>query len=162
MSPGMSFEPSYLRLYSEGVLKQRVQKALALLDPCRLCPRACEAHRLKGEVGFCETGRKAAVASANAHFGEESPLVGRSGSGTIFVSSCNLLCSFCQNYEISHGKEGAEVGPEQMALVMVQLSQAGCHNINFVTPTHVVPQILEALPHAIERGLRVPLVYNSS
>ncbi len=162
MSAGMSFEPSYLRLYSEGILKQRVPKALALLEPCRLCPRACEANRLKGEVGFCETGRKAAVASANAHFGEESPLVGSFGSGTIFISSCNLLCSFCQNYEISRGKERAEVGPEQMALVMVQLSQAGCHNINFVTPTHVVPQILEALPHAIERGLRVPLVYNSS
>jgi putative pyruvate formate lyase activating enzyme len=117
---------------------------------------------MKGELGFCETGRKAAVASYNAHFGEEAPLVGRSGSGTIFLSSCNLLCTFCQNNEISHGKEGAEVEPEQMALMMVQLSSAGCHNINFVTPTHVVPQILEALPHAVERGLRVPLVYNSS
>ena len=117
---------------------------------------------MKGELGFCETGRKAAVASCNAHFGEESPLVGRSGSGTIFLSSCNLLCTFCQNQEISHGKEGAEVGPEQMALMMVQLSRAGCHNINFVTPTHVVPQILEALPYAVETGLRVPLVYNSS
>jgi putative pyruvate formate lyase activating enzyme len=113
-------------------------------------------------LGFCETGRKAGVASYNAHFGEESPLVGRSGSGTIFIRSCNLLCSFCQNYDISHGKEGTDVGPEQMALMMVHLSQAGCHNINFVTPTHVVPQILEALPYAVERGLRVPLVYNSS
>ena len=102
------------------------------------------------------------VASYNAHFGEESPLVGRSGSGTIFVSSCNLLCSFCQNYEISHGKEGAEVEPEQMAFMMVQLSRAGCHNINFVTPSHVVPQLLEALPRAIDKGVRVPLVYNSS
>jgi putative pyruvate formate lyase activating enzyme len=117
---------------------------------------------LQGDLGFCETGRKAIVASYNAHFGEESPLVGRSGSGTIFVGSCNLLCSFCQNYEISHGKEGTEIGPEQIAIMMIQLAQAGCHNINFVTPTHVVPQILEALPHAIEGGLRVPLVYNSS
>jgi len=115
-----------------------------------------------GELGFCQTGRKVVVASYNAHFGEESPLVGRSGSGTIFISSCSLLCSFCQNFEISHGKEGTAVEPEQMALMMVQLSGAGCHNINFVTPTHVVPQILEALPYAIERGLRVPLVYNSS
>jgi len=157
----MSVEPSYLRLYSRGLLDQRVQKALALIESCKLCPRVCGVNRLKGEIGFCETGRQASVASYNAHFGEESPLVGRSGSGTIFVSSCNLLCSFCQNHEISHGKEGAEVGPEQMAAMMVELGRAGCHNINFVTPTHVVPQILEALPHAIERGLRVPLVYNS-
>jgi putative pyruvate formate lyase activating enzyme len=162
LSHGMGFEPSYLRLHSEGLLKERVQKAFALLESCRLCPRACGAHRLQGELGFCETGRNASVASFSAHFGEESPLAGRSGSGTIFISSCNLLCSFCQNYEISHGKEGTEVGPEQMALMMVQLSRAGCHNINFVTPTHVVPQILEALPYAIERGLRVPLVYNTS
>jgi putative pyruvate formate lyase activating enzyme len=158
----MSFEPSYLHLYSEGLLKERTQKAFALLECCRLCPRTCGVDRLKGELGFCETGREAAVASYNAHFGEEAPLVGKSGSGTIFISSCNLLCCFCQNHEISHGREGAEVGPEQMALLMVQLSQAGCHNINFVTPTHVVPQILEALPFAIDRGLRVPLVYNSS
>jgi putative pyruvate formate lyase activating enzyme len=158
----MSFEASYLRLNSEGLLKERAQKAFALLESCRLCPRVCGVNRLKGELGFCETGKRSGVASANAHFGEESPLVGSSGSGTIFISSCNLLCSFCQNYEISHAKEGAEVGPEQMALMMVELSQAGCHNINFVTPTHVVPQILEALPYAIERGLRVPLVYNSS
>jgi putative pyruvate formate lyase activating enzyme len=141
---------------------ERVQKAFALLKSCRLCPRKCGVNRLDGELGFCETGRKAIVASFNAHFGEESPLVGRSGSGTIFIGSCNLLCSFCQNYEISHGREGAEVGAEQMALMMVQLSQVGCHNINFVTPTHVAPQILEALPYAIEKGLRVPLVYNSS
>ncbi|MGE5839800.1 MAG: radical SAM protein, partial [Deltaproteobacteria bacterium] len=136
-------------------------KALALLESCRLCPRGCEANRLKGEQGFCRTGRKAAVASYNAHFAEETPLVGRSGSGTIFVSSCNLLCSFCQNHEISHGREGAEVGSEQLAIMMVNLGRAGCQNINFVTPTHVVPQIIEALPHAIEEGLRVPLVYNS-
>ena len=159
---GMSFEPSYLRLHAKGLLRERVQRALAVLESCHLCPRKCEVNRLQGELGFCETGRKAIVASYNAHFGEESPLVGRSGSGTIFLGSCNLLCSFCQNYEISHGKEGVEVGLEQMAVMMVQLAQAGCHNINFVTPTHVVPQILEALPHAIEGGLRVPLVYNSS
>ena len=158
----MSAEPSYLSVHSKGLLKERVQRAFYVLESCRLCPRNCGVNRLKGELGFCETGRKAIVASYNAHFGEESPLVGRSGSGTIFIGSCNLLCSFCQNYEISHGKEGEEVGPEQMAHMMAQLSHAGCHNINFVTPTHVVPQILEALPYAIERGLRVPLVYNSS
>ena len=162
MSHGMRFEPSYLRLRSEGILKERVQKALALLESCSLCPRECGVNRLKGELGFCETGRKAGVASYNAHFGEESPLVGQCGSGTIFMRSCNLLCSFCQNYEISHDGEGTDVEPEQLALMMVHLSTAGCHNINFVTPTHVVPQILEAVPHAVERGLRVPLVYNSS
>ena len=162
MSPGMSAEPSYLKLHSQGRLKERVQRAFGVLESCHLCPRNCGVNRLIGELGVCETGRNAAVASYNAHFGEESPLVGQAGSGTIFMSSCNLLCSFCQNYEISHGKEGTEVGPEQMAHMMLQLSGAGCHNINFVTPTHVVPQILEALPLAIDRGLRVPLVYNSS
>jgi len=162
LSPGMNPEPSYLELHSQGLLKARAQEALALLESCSLCPRKCGINRLEGEMGLCQTGRRAMVASYNAHFGEESPLVGRSGSGTIFVSSCNLLCSFCQNYEISHGKEGAEVEPEQMAFMMIQLSRAGCHNINFVTPSHVVPQILEALPYAIEKGLRIPLVYNSS
>jgi putative pyruvate formate lyase activating enzyme len=119
-------------------------------------------NRIKGETGFCQTGRKARVASYNAHFGEEAPLVGTHGSGTIFISSCNLLCSFCQNYEISHDREGTDVAPEQMASMMVQLSDWGCHNINFVTPSHVVPQLLEALPFAIEKGMKVPLVYNSS
>ncbi|MFH1122590.1 MAG: radical SAM protein [Pseudomonadota bacterium] len=154
-------EPSYLKLHREGELAPRIQKALALMRACRICPRECGINRLAGEVGFCKTGRRAMVASYNAHFGEEAPLVGRHGSGTIFLTSCNLLCSFCQNYEISHLREGEEVAPSQMALMMIQLAQRGCHNINFVTPSHVVPQLLEALPHAIERGLRIPLVYNS-
>jgi putative pyruvate formate lyase activating enzyme len=154
-------EPSYLRLYREGELAKRIDKALAMLGSCRLCPRECEVNRLEGDKGFCDTGRNARVASYNAHFGEEAPLVGRHGSGTIFISSCNLLCSFCQNYEISHEKEGVEVGPRQIASMMLQLAGWGCHNINFVTPSHVVPQLLEALPYAISKGLRVPLVYNS-
>lgn len=132
------------------------------MESCRLCPRRCGVNRLKDERGFCGTGRRARVASTSAHFGEESPLVGTHGSGTIFISSCNLLCGFCQNYEISHGNEGVDVEPEQMALMMTTLAETGCHNINVVTPTHVVPQVLEALPAAIERGLDVPLVYNSS
>ena len=132
-------EPSYLKLYREGELLRRVEKALSLIECCALCPRECGVNRLKGEVGFCATGRKAKVSSYNAHFGEESPLVGRHGSGTIFISSCNLLCSFCQNYEISHLKEGVEVEPEHVAAMMMQLAGRGCHNINFVTPTHVVP-----------------------
>jgi putative pyruvate formate lyase activating enzyme len=155
-------EPSYLKLYEEGALGERIEKALAILEECRLCPRNCGVNRLQGETGFCETGRKARVASYNAHFGEESPLVGTHGSGTIFISSCNLLCNFCQNYEISHEKEGVEVEPEQIAHMMNQLHQMGCHNINIVTPSHVVPQLLEALPIAIEKGLKIPLVYNSS
>ena len=131
------------------------------MESCHLCPRKCRVNRLKGETGFCQTGRKARVASYNAHFGEEAPLVGTCGSGTIFISSCNLLCSFCQNDEISHNREGADVAPEQMASMMLELSGRGCHNINFVTPSHVVPQLLEALPLAIEKGMKVPLVYNS-
>ncbi len=101
------------------------------------------------------------MASYSPHFGEEAPLVGRNGSGTIFLSSCNLLCVFCQNYEISHLNEGVDIEPEQIAAMMVELAKTGCHNINFVTPTHVVPQLLEALMLAIEQGLRIPLVYNS-
>ena len=154
-------EPSYLKLHKEGKLSARVDEALSLMENCSLCPRECGVNRLKGEKGFCETGRKARVASYNAHFGEESPLVGKYGSGTIFISSCNLLCGFCQNYDISHSGEGVEVEPEQIAAMMIELTGKGCHNINFVTPSHVVPQLLEALPHAAEHGLRVPLVYNS-
>lgn len=156
------FEPSYLKLYREGELSKRIEKALSLLESCNLCPRACGVNRLEGEIGHCKTGRKAKVASYNAHFGEESPLVGSHGSGTIFMSSCNLLCGFCQNYDISHLNEGVEAEPEQVATMMNQLAERGCHNINFVTPTHVVPQLLEALILAVEQGLTLPLVYNSS
>ncbi|MFH1351713.1 MAG: radical SAM protein [Pseudomonadota bacterium] len=155
-------EPSYVKLHREGELAKRFEKAIAIMEDCILCPRECHVNRLKGETGYCEAGRKAKVASYNAHFGEESPLVGRLGSGTIFMSSCNLLCNFCQNYDISHLKEGVEVGPEQMAAMMLHLAGRGCHNINFVTPTHVLPQLLEALVPAVEQGLKVPLVYNSS
>lgn len=154
-------KPSYLKLAGRGQLEQRLKQALSLLTQCHLCPRACGVDRLAGETGLCRTARKARVASFHAHFGEEPPLVGRHGSGTIFFSGCNLLCSFCQNYEISHGNEGAETAPEELAGMMLELAARGCHNINFVTPTHVVPQILEALPRAIEQGLNIPLVYNS-
>jgi putative pyruvate formate lyase activating enzyme len=153
---------SYLGLYRSGELGGRVEKALALLEGCRLCPRKCGANRLEGELGACRTGRKARVASCNAHFGEEAPLVGQFGSGTIFLSACNLRCTFCQNYEISHHGEGAEADPVHLAAMMMQLAENRCHNINFVTPTHVVPQILEGLALAVAEGLRVPLVYNSS
>jgi putative pyruvate formate lyase activating enzyme len=155
-------EPSYLKLHSEGELTIRAAKAVSLMGSCHLCPRECGVNRLKGETGFCGTGRKAGVAGCQAHFGEEAPLVGTHGSGTIFLSSCNLLCSFCQNYDISHLAAGVEVEPAQMASMMLHLAEDGCHNINFVTPTHVIPQIIEALILAAEQGLKVPLVYNSS
>lgn len=155
-------EPSYLALARTGELEKRRDRALALLKECRLCPHECRVDRLSDERGgVCRTGRRAAVASYSAHFGEESPLVGHGGSGTIFISSCNLLCTFCQNYEISHYGEGVEVTPEQMAAMMLTLARSGCHNINFVTPSHVVPQILEGLSIAARHGLRMPLVYNS-
>jgi putative pyruvate formate lyase activating enzyme len=154
-------KPSYQKLHESGELQQRVQMALGKLKACRLCPRACGVNRLKGETGYCRTGRLAKVAGFDAHFGEEAPLVGRYGSGTIFLSSCNLLCTFCQNDDISHGNHGLEADATRMAKMMLQLSRKGCHNINFVTPTHVVPQILEALVPAIESGLSIPLVYNA-
>jgi putative pyruvate formate lyase activating enzyme len=154
-------EPSYLRLYREGNLRDRIDRAVELMRDCSLCPRECHIDRLSGELGFCRTGEKARVASLHAHFGEESPLVGTDGSGTIFFRSCNLLCSFCQNYDISHDAEGGEVGPKDLADMMLSLQMRGCHNINFVTPSHVVPQILQGLFIAIERGLKVPLVYNT-
>lgn len=155
-------EPGYLTLYRTGALSRRVAEALAALDACRLCPRACGADRAHGQRGFCRTGRQAVVASFGPHFGEEAPLVGAHGSGTIFFCGCNLLCAFCQNYDISHQGRGRETTAAELAAMMIALSEAGCHNINFVTPSHVVPQILEALPIAIAKGLRVPLVYNSS
>ncbi len=154
-------EPSYLKLYREGKLRDRIDRAVEMMRDCSLCPRECHVDRLSGELGFCRTGAKARVASLHAHFGEESPLVGTGGSGTIFFRSCNLLCYFCQNYDISHDAEGGEVEPKDLADMMLSLQKRGCHNINFVTPSHVVPQILQGLFIAIERGLKVPLVYNT-
>ena len=154
-------EPSYLKLYREGQLPSRVRQALDLLKDCRLCPRECHVDRLSGELGVCRTGARASVASFHPHFGEEAPLVGSAGSGTIFFSSCNLFCSFCQNFAISHLGEGEEVDPHRLAAMMLHLMKLGCHNINFVTPSHVIPQILQALVIAVEQGLNIPLVYNS-
>jgi putative pyruvate formate lyase activating enzyme len=154
-------ESSYLKLHREGTLPGRIDQAVELMKDCNVCPRECHVDRLSGELGFCRTGSKAKVASLHAHFGEEAPLVGISGSGTIFFSSCNLLCTFCQNFDISHEAEGSEVEPKDLAVMMLSLQRRGCHNINFVTPSHVVPQILQALIIAVENGLRVPLVYNT-
>jgi putative pyruvate formate lyase activating enzyme len=155
------FEPAYLTALKEGSLQEKIDQAREKLSECDICPRNCKVDRLQGEMGFCKTGTRAVVSSANPHFGEEAPLVGSGGSGTIFMTSCNLKCVFCQNYEISHLMGGQEVDTSAFGGLMVGLQRLGCHNINFVTPSHVVPQILEAIKWAAEEGLRVPLVYNS-
>lgn len=151
--------PSYLNISKED-LKERIKKAYEILKECTLCPRNCKVNRIEGEKGVCKTGSQPFVSSYNPHFGEERPLVGRHGSGTIFMTHCNLLCLFCQNYTISHLGEGSEISLNEFANIMLHLQKLGCHNINFVTPTHQVPQILGALEIAIDKGLRIPLVYN--
>jgi len=155
------FQPAYLKLYREGKLAERVDLLYKKLECCNICPRECEVNRLEGEKGYCRTGKKVIVSSLGPHFGEESCLVGSSGSGTIFFTHCNLGCIFCQNYDISHLGYGDPVEEEDLAEMMLRLQRIGCHNINFVTPTHVIPQILKALSVAIEKGLNLPLVYNS-
>ncbi len=131
-----------------------------LLGSCELCPRKCKVNRLAGQVGFCRIGSEAVVASAGPHFGEESVLVGAGGSGTIFLAGCNLGCSFCQNFDISHSNEGAKTKPEEMAQLMLHLQKRGCENINFVTPTHVALRIAQAIGIARRGGLKLPIVYN--
>jgi len=145
-----------------AAIRLRAEEARARLAACDLCPRRCGVNRLDGKLGVCRIGAAAAVASAGPHFGEEAPLVGRRGSGTIFFVGCNLRCVFCQNFDISHDPTGARVGPRDLAAIMIRLQDLGCHNINLVTPSHVVPQILDALADAIECGLHVPIVYNTS
>jgi putative pyruvate formate lyase activating enzyme len=162
MMKSSEFEPGYLGAFSDGRLQDRVNRALLLLEACTVCPRNCRVNRLKGEKGVCCASLLPEVSSYSPHFGEERPLVGLNGSGTIFLAHCNLRCRFCQNYSISHGGEGREVSFERLGRMMLELQRMGCHNINFVTPTHYVPQILSALPAAIKAGLRLPLVYNSS
>ncbi|WP_243544409.1 radical SAM protein [Pseudodesulfovibrio tunisiensis] len=154
--------PAYLALHRSGELAERARRAVERLASCDLCPRLCGADRTAGQVGFCGVGRKAVVAAFNPHFGEEAVLVGERGSGTVFFAGCNLGCVFCQNHDISHEPDaGLPATPAELAGVMLELQKQGCHNINFVTPSHVVPQILEALPIAADHGLRLPLVYNT-
>jgi putative pyruvate formate lyase activating enzyme len=157
-----AFEPAYLKLLRSGELKKRVEEAYKRLETCDICPRECGGNRRESAKGaVCRTGERAVVSSFNSHFGEEAPLVGRGGSGTIFFSWCNLKCQYCQNYEISQLGHGREVEPEDLAEMMLRLQAMGCHNINFVSPTHVVPQILAGVFIAAEAGLRLPLVYNT-
>ncbi len=158
-----SWEPPYLALHRSGELAQRARLARELLAKrCRVCPRLCKVDRLADEAGLCGVGRHAVVASHFPHFGEEDCLRGNKGSGTIFFSGCNLRCVFCQNNSISWRVNGEEAPPERLAAMMLELQGIGCHNINWVTPEHVVPQILEALPLAVEGGLGLPIVYNTS
>jgi putative pyruvate formate lyase activating enzyme len=152
--------PTYITLHKKKELRHRIAALRAILERCRLCPRACLVNRLAGEQGYCRAGAEVMIASAFPHFGEEPPLVGLHGSGTTFFSHCNLRCVFCQNYEISHRGEGKHLTPSELAQCMLDLQSQGCHNINLVTPTHYVPQIVAALPEAIEGGLTIPLVYN--
>jgi putative pyruvate formate lyase activating enzyme len=154
--------PAYLELYRRGELARRIERAYALLESCTLCPRKCGVNRLAGQQGFCRVGPEPKVASWNVHPWEEPPISGSRGSGTIFFSGCTGRCLFCQNYPISQLGVGNVVSVERLAEMMLELQAKGCHNLNLVTPTHFVPQILAALSRAIEGGLCLPLVYNSS
>lgn len=144
-----------------SVLSSNVQKLWERMNPCTLCPRLCRVERSKGEMGFCSIGDMAVVSSVGPHYGEEPVLVGPGGSGTIFFAGCNLGCIFCQNFDISHGRSGAQVTVEQLVGAMLDLERHGCSNINFVTPTHVIAPIAAAIESARGKGLRVPTVYNT-
>jgi putative pyruvate formate lyase activating enzyme len=158
---GEDFEPAYLRL-SRAELEAKVEAGLRELEDCHACPRNCSCNRLRNETRACYTGRYAIVSSAFPHFGEEDCLRGWRGSGTIFFGMCNLRCAFCQNWDISQKRAGRECRPEEIAALMLELQEMGCHNINFVTPEHVAPQVIEAIAAAVPLGLRLPIVYNTS
>jgi putative pyruvate formate lyase activating enzyme len=161
-SKSQTFEPVYLRTYRRGELARRAARALELLQSCTACPRNCRVNRLEDKFAVCKTGRHAVVSSHFPHHGEEDCLRGWRGSGTIFFTGCNLRCVFCQNFDISWQVRGTPAPPRELAAMMLELQAQGCHNINLVTPEHVAPQIVQALPFAIEEGLRLPLVYNTS
>jgi putative pyruvate formate lyase activating enzyme len=154
--------PAYAKLEEKGQLIQRIEQAYSLFEKCRCCPRQCGVNRKKGERGFCRAPLQPVVYSAHPHFGEEIPLVGHSGSGTIFFSNCNLRCVFCQNWPIAHEGRGSKIKDADVADMMIRLQRTGCHNINLVTPTHVMPNILNATRIALKKGLNIPLVYNTS
>jgi len=158
----MTSIPRYIELDEKGDLAKRIRSLNEILSECSLCPRRCGVNRIQAELGYCGAGSELTVSSVFPHFGEEAPLVGYRGSGTIFLTHCNLRCVFCQNYDISHLGRGERTSPSQMASYMMRLQELGCHNINFVTPTHYVPQIVASLPEAIDLGLKLPLVYNCS
>ncbi len=155
------FYPSYLNLKDKD-WEERIEKALSMLEECSVCPHRCGVNRLKDELGICKIGRYAIVDSFFPHRGEEKVIRGTRGSGTVFFSCCNLKCVYCQNYQISQLGEGEDVRPEELSNMFITLQRLGCHNINLVTPSHIVPQILEALYLSIKKGLRIPIVYNTS
>ena len=154
--------PAYLETYKSGKLKKVASALFDSLESCAICPRLCSLNRLENKNGFCKTGKLAKVYSFMAHHGEEPPISGKNGSGTIFFSHCNMSCVYCQNYEFSQLGKGREYTIDQLAEVMLNLQSLGCHNINLVTPTHVLPQILMSLELAVAKGLKIPLVYNTS
>ena len=154
-------EPGYLTLHASGALEDRVARALADLSACRLCPHRCGVNRPGGERGYCGAGARARVASYDAHHGEEPPISGTRGSGTLFFSHCTARCIFCQNYTISQTGLGDDMSTSELVGAMITLQRRGCHNINLVSPTHFVPQILAAVALAVSKGLRIPLVYNT-
>ena len=153
--------PGYIKLAKSGELRSRVKEAYSRLQACRICAQTCKANRLGGELGKCRTGKTAMVSSYGPHLGEEAPLRGTHGSGTIFFTRCNLNCQYCQNSDISQTDRGSDLEPEEIAAIMLELQNLECHNINFVSPSHVVPQILAAVLIAGNSGLRIPLVYNT-
>lgn len=155
-------DPAYLTLYASGELDRRASALRERLGSCTLCPRECGVDRLSDRIGVCKTGLAVSVSSYGPHFGEEPPLVGSHGSGTIFFTNCNLWCLYCQNYDISHLKQGNRTSTLRLAKIMLHLQELGCHNINLVTPTHVVPHIVQSLCIAAGGGLHLPLVYNTS
>ena len=155
------FEPPYRALHASGDLRKRGEDLWSIMESCRLCPRQCGVNRLKGEKGFCRGTSDLVVASHHAHFGEEEPLVGRGGSGTVFFSNCGLRCVFCINYDISWEGRGKKRDLDDLAGMMLDLQERGCHNINIVTPTHYSPHVVLALDIAAAKGLRLPLVYNT-
>lgn len=157
-----SHTPVYLKTRESGQLAKKIKEASEILKKCVLCPRRCGVDRTSGKLGICKTGMNAFVSSYGPHFGEEEPIVGENGSGTIFFTHCSLRCVFCQNYEISIEGKGFEMEDERLAYIMMELQNEGCHNINLVTPSHVVPQILRAIDLACEMGLSIPIVYNTS
>lgn len=157
----MVFTAGYRKLYASGALDARRERLIHMMAPCQICPRNCRVDRGKGEVGSCRVGRRALVSSAGPHYGEEAPLRGWKGSGTIFFGGCNLHCLYCQNASISQRAAGEPLGPHELAQLMLDLQDRGCHNINLVSPTHVAAQIVEAVGYAAGKGLTIPLVYNS-
>ncbi len=156
-----AWQPAYAKLEEEGLFEERIEQAYSIFNECTLCPRRCRVDRTRGEKGFCRASDRVTVYSHHPHHGEELPLVGRRGSGTIFFSHCNLRCVFCQNWPIAHEGRGREISDDRLAEMMLELQRIGCHNINLVTPTHIMPHILNATRKALHKGLRLPLCYNT-